>query len=172
MLSGASGHCWVPQSVSPRSTQAWPRLGKGSHHHVCPPGWLVAEGQAGVRWCHGMGLHHVGTQQTLLLSALGISGLQDTARGVNSISSKEKGNLSCKSRDTHNTGASGCEMRVFRNCQSGSQSAHGQLKQSRRASTGSYRANRLCLLLETVWGCCAGNRTMQTHVTAGLRHPQ
>lgn len=123
--------------------------------------------------CRGMGLHHVGTQQTLLLSAPGISGFQDSARGFNFVSSKKKGNRSRKCRDTHETGgASGCEMRQFRNCQSGSQSAHGQLKQTGRVSTGSYRADRLCLSLETVQGCCAGKRTMQRHVIAGLRHPQ
>lgn len=120
-----------------------------------------------------MGLHHVGTQQTLFLSALGISGFQDTAQGFNS-GSRKRGicHISAEIHMTQELCASGCERRLLRNCQSGSQSAHGQVKRSRKVSTGSYRANRLCLLLETVWGCCAGNRTMQRHVIAGLRHPQ
>lgn len=148
-----------------------------AHATTFPPGWLVAAGIPEQRhrlgWCHGMGSHHVGSQQTLLLSALGINGFQDTAWGFNFVSSKKKGNLSRKCRDTHDTGgASGCEMRLFRNCQSGFQCAHRQLKQSRRVSAGNHRANRLCLLLETVQGCCAGKRTMQRHVIAGLRHPQ
>lgn len=68
------------------------------------------------------GLTPRGHQQTLLL-LLGISGFQDTARGFNFLSSKKKGNLSRKCRDTSDTEVLLFVMRLFKNCQSGSQSA-------------------------------------------------
>lgn len=73
----------------------------GSWQWVSAQALPTAGGQVGKMWCHGMGLHCVGVWQiTLLLPALGISGFQDRSLWFNFVSGKERGNLSCKCRDT------------------------------------------------------------------------